>query len=155
MTAAAEFSVGLDWAESMALAEVTGANIGPSTLAAIGRGLALRGNYVAEIQADPIGGLTFLQAASWDIAGSADPATWTYHLDLPGPSQHSDVIRGGPDTIHCRINQLPESSWSGRSPLVAAGFSATLLANLELRSSQEAKSFTGHLAGDAPTVCRK
>ena len=148
-TAAAEFAIGL-MGRAFAVADVTGVNIGPQTLEAIGRNMGLRGNAVFDVRADPASGLTLIPAASWDIAGSADPATWTYALHLPGPSNDSSVIRNGADVIHCRINALPESAWAGRSPLLAAGFSAKLIANVELRAGEEANSQVGRLLSTPP-----
>ena len=70
---------------------------------------------------------------------------WIYALTLPGPSSDSAVVRRGSDILHFRINALPESPWAGRSPLLAAGFSSKLLANVESRASEEASARSGHL----------
>ena len=148
-TAAAEFAIGL-MGRAFALAEVDGVNIPAPTLAAIGRNLGLRGNAVFDVLADPVGGLVMMPATSWDIQGGPDPATWTYHLSLGGPSTTSDVTRMGSDVIHCRINSLPESPWAGRSPLTAAGLSAALVGQMELRASQEAGAKAGTLLSTPP-----
>ena len=143
-TAAAEFAIGL-MGRAFALAEVDGVNIPAPTLEAIGRNLGLRGNAVFDVLADPVGGLVMMPAASWDIHGGPDPATWTYHLSLGGPSSSSDVTRMGSDVVHCRINALPESPWAGRSPLTAAGLSSALATRIELRASEEANAKAGTL----------
>ena len=143
-TAAAEFAVGLI-GRAFTVAEVTGVDLAPQTLEAIGRGLALRGNAVFDLRADPVGGLVLLQASGWDIHGGADPASWTYALELPGPSSQSTVTRSGPDVVHARINALPESPWAGRSPLTAAGYTGTLVSNLERRAGEEANARAGNL----------
>ena len=143
-TAAAEFSISLI-GRAFATAEVQGAMIPATTLAQLGRNLALRGNAVFDLRADPVGGLILLPVSSWDIFGGPDPATWTYNLNIPGPSAQDSISRFGSDVIHARINQLPESPWAGRSPLVAAGFSADLLASVEQRASQEATARAGVL----------
>ena len=148
-TSAAEFSVGL-MGRAFATADVDGVDLHPSTLEAIGRGLGLRGNFVADVRADPVGGLTLLQAAGWDIAGGPDPVSWNYALQLPGPSADQNIIRAGTDVIHVKINALPESPWSGRSPLVAAGFTGKLLANLESKAGEEAGSKVGRLLSTPP-----
>ena len=148
-TAAAEFSIGL-MGRAFALAEVEGVTLSASTLEAIGRSLGLRGNALFDVLADPVGGLTMMPASSWDISGGPDPATWTYHLSLAGPSQTSDVTRMGSDVIHCRINALPESPWVGRSPLTAAGLSSALATRIELRASEEANAKAGTLLSSPP-----
>ena len=122
-TAAAEFSIGA-WGRAFAVAEVSGIHIPASVLEQIGRSLALRGNFVADVTADPMTGLALLPASSWDIVGSADPSTWTYHATLSGPSMQHTVTRTSAEIIHARVNSLPESPWAGRSPLLSAGFSA-------------------------------
>ena len=143
-TAGAEFAIG-SWARAFSVAEVSGADIPAATLEQIGRSLALRGNYVADIAADPMTGLTLLPAASWDIMGGPAESTWVYDVVLAGPSGQQTVTRRSADVVHVKVNSLPESSWAGRSPLIAAGFSARLVANMELRASEEAKARAGML----------
>ena len=143
-TAAVEFAVGLV-GRAFAVADVTGVQVDARTLEAIGRGLALRGNAVFDLNIDPVGGLLPLQASAWDITGGADPVTWTYALSLPGPTYESYVTRPGTDVIHCRMNTLPDSPWAGRSPLVAAGFSGKLLGSLEQRANDEARARAGYV----------
>ena len=130
---------------SFASADVTGVDLSPSTLEGFGRQLALKGNALFDMRVDPIGGLTMLPVASWDIKGEADPATWQYALNIASPSGQTTVYRAGVDVIHARINALPEAPYSGRSPLVAAGYSAKLVANLELRTGEEASAKVGAL----------
>ena len=128
---------------SFALAEVTGVDLSPPTLESIGRALALKGNALYDLRADPVGGLTLLPAAAWDIQGSADPMSWTYQLQLAGPTMETTVTRPGSDILHFRVNTLAAAPWSGRSPLVASGFSAKLVANLERRASEESNAKVG------------
>ena len=148
-TAAAEFSIGA-WGRAFAVAEVSGIQIPASVLEQIGRSLALRGNFVADVTANPMTGLALLPASSWDIVGSADPSTWTYHATLAGPSMQHTVTRTSAEIIHARVNSLPESPWAGRSPLVSAGFSAKLAANIEERASQEAHARAGTMLPTPP-----
>ena len=93
-----------------------GIHIPAGVLEQIGRSLALRGNFVADVTADPMTGLALLPASSWDIVGSADPTTWTYHATLAGPSMQHTVTRTSAEIIHARVNSLPESPWAGRQP---------------------------------------
>ena len=137
-TAAAEFSIGA-WGRAFAVAEVDGIHIPAGVLEQIGRSLALRGNYVADVTADPMMGLGLLPASSWDIVGSADPSTWLYHATLAGPSMQHTVTRTSAEIIHARVNSLPESPWAGRSPLVSAGYSVRSWRQTSSeRASQEA-----------------
>ena len=148
-TAAAEFSIGA-WGRAFAVAEVDGIHIPAGVLEGIGRSLALRGNFVADVSADPMTGLVLLPASSWDIVGSAEPSTWTYHATLAGPSTQHTVTRTSGEIIHARVNSLPESPWAGRSPLVSAGFSAKLAANIERRASEESTARSGTLMPTPP-----
>ena len=148
-TAAAAFAIGTI-SRAFAVAEIDGVDLDANVMASIGKTLVLRGNAVYDVRADPVGGLTLIPSPSWDIFGPADPAAWNYRLSLNGPSTMTDVERSGADVLHFRINALPESPWAGRSPLVAAGFSARLLAMVELRMSEEAGARVGTLLGTPP-----
>ena len=60
----------------------------PSTLGQIGRALIRSGEYCAVIRMDRQRGTLRLDpAASWDVQGGANPATWIYRLLISGPTQ--------------------------------------------------------------------
>ena len=85
---AVEAAAGL-WSRAFASASVepqttTTMSLTPAVLAAIGRGLAVRGEAVFAL--DVNGALELTQAASWTVRGGTRPETWTYQLELPLPS---------------------------------------------------------------------
>ena len=85
--AVAEIAAGL-WARAFATANVTPvtpatAALTPDVLAAIGRALALRGEYLGELYVDG-GELRVRESCSWDVAG--DLEGWTYRADFPTPA---------------------------------------------------------------------
>ena len=75
------------WNRAFKSAELSPAipGIGPDTLGSIARALILGGEYLGAIDVEN-GGLRLLQAYSWDVTGGADPQSWHYSLELPGPS---------------------------------------------------------------------
>ena len=110
----------------------------PQVLALIGRALIVRGEVVFMLGVDA-GGLSMLPASSWDITGGADPRSWRYRLDLPGPSGSVTVQRPAESVVHIRINVDPNRPWRGVSPIVKAGLSAGLAAAAERALTAEAK----------------
>ena len=137
--AAVEAAVGMV-GRAFASASVTGDPGGaltPSMLSCIGRQLVRRGEslHLVEVR----GGLmTLAPCASWDVYGSHDPATWSYQVQLSGPSQQSVVTRPGAAVVHCRWSSPPSRPWIGEGPLELAGLSSELLSSLETRLGQEA-----------------
>ena len=85
---AVEAAAGL-WSRAFASATVSPQTLvtnalTPSVLAAIGRGLAVRGEVVFVLD---VNGLVELsQASGWAIRGGNRPETWVYDLELPLPS---------------------------------------------------------------------
>ena len=85
---AVEAAAGL-WSRAFASATVepltpTTRALTPSVLAAIGRGLAVRGEAVFELDVEG-GGVELIQAASWKVLGGIRPESWLYVVDLPVP----------------------------------------------------------------------
>ena len=64
--------------------------LGPSTLSLIGRSLIRDGEAVFAIEIRD-GRVVLIPAASWDVEGDADPASWSYRLTLGGPSRLSTL----------------------------------------------------------------
>ena len=60
--------------------------LGPSTLSLIGRSLIRDGEAVFAIEIRD-GRVVPIPAASWDVEGEHDPASWRYRLTLGGPSR--------------------------------------------------------------------
>ena len=70
-----------------------------------------------------------IPAASWDIHGDPDPASWTYRLTLGGPSRLT-TLEPVPSEgmIHVRLQVDPEQPWRGISPLASAAIAGRLSA---------------------------
>ena len=85
--ASVEAAAGL-WSRAFASATVepltpATMSLTPSVLAAIGRGLAVRGEVVFEVTVN--GAVELTQVASWDISGGTRPETWRYAIKQPLP----------------------------------------------------------------------
>ena len=144
-TAAAELCAGL-WGRAFASAELSPslAGIGPSTLEAIARALILGGEYLAAIDVGN-GGLRLLQAYSWDIIGGADPRTWRYSLELPGPSGNETRTLPADGVVHCRYSTSPSTPWRGQGPFQSSSLTGALLANIEKTLGAEAGAPSGYV----------
>ena len=80
----------------------------PTVLAAIGRGLATRGEVVF--------GLT--QAGSWKVSGGVRPESWRYTVKQPLPSGGAIERTLSSDAVlHLRYATRPAAPWAGVSPL--------------------------------------
>ena len=147
-TAAVEFGVGL-LSRCFAVALVEPVELELTLNAArreeMARRLLLTGNYVARIDLDHNGNLALQPASFFHLRGGPSEATWTYWLDLPGPTQAVQRYAPAAGVIHVKIGSDPVQPWLGVSPLVNAGLSSALLARIELRTSQEVSAQTGHL----------
>ena len=120
-------------ARCFAAADVSGPDryreaLGPSTLSMIGRALVRQGEIVFAIEVKD-GRLMLLPAASWDVTGDVDPASWTYRLTLGGPSRFTtlDPVPSN-GMIHVRYQADPEQPWRGVAPLASAAIAGRLSA---------------------------
>ena len=112
----------------------------------LGRSLVLRGELVAVLEIVD-GELRLFPAHTWDITGGADPASWKYRVDLPGPSRTRTTRRlAAEQVVHCRVNVLPSEPWRGRSPLEHAKLSVELLRKIELNLVSEHKVMPSRIA---------
>ena len=85
-------------------------------LAAIGRGLAVRGDVVFAL--DVNGAVELTQASSWKVSGGLRSGTWRYVLDLPLPG--GGAIKStlpAESVLHLRYATRPRAPWVGVSPL--------------------------------------
>ena len=78
-------------ARCFAAADVSGpdqfvAALGPSTLSMVGRSLIRQGEVLFAIEVRE-GRVVLIPAASWDVTGDHDPASWSYRMTLGGPSR--------------------------------------------------------------------
>ena len=145
---AVEIGAGL-WARALASAQVepeTSASMAltPDLLAFVGRQLATRGETVMAIDVGPMG-LALTPASSWDIAGSANPMSWVYRLDLVGPSSTVTRVLPWESVIHLKYAIRPYAPWRGVGPLGMASKTKELAAYLERSLTWDAKVPTGYL----------
>lgn len=113
-------------------------------LGLIGRGLAVRGEFVAAIRvADD--GLRLIPASTWTVTGESDPATWRYRLDYAGPSRSVAETLPAMAVLHFRINADPRTPWRGRSPLGSASATAALASEIESAMTREARLPVGRI----------
>ena len=133
------------------------AALGPSTLSMIGRSLIRQGEILFAIEIIK-GRVVLLPAASWDVTGEHDPASWTYRLTLGGPSRLTTlepVPANG--MVHIRLQSDPEQPWRGVSPLASAAIAGRLSAETMQALADEAASPRGFLLptpvdGNDPTI---
>ena len=131
--------------------------LGASTLSMIGRSLIRQGEVLFAIEANN-GRVVLLPAASWDVEGNADPATWRYRLTLGGPSRLSTLEPVASNSmIHIRYQVDPEQPWRGVSPLASAALAGRLSAETMQALADEASGPRGMLLpipidGADPTI---
>ena len=133
------------------------AALGPSTLSLIGRALIRQGEILFAIEIRK-GRVVLLPAASWDVTGAHDPASWSYRLTLGGHSRLTTlepVPANG--MVHIRLQADPEQPWRGVSPLASAALAGRLSAETVMALADEASGPRGFLLptpvdGGDPTV---
>ena len=131
--------------------------LGPSTLSLIGRALIRQGEVLFAIEAAN-GRVVLIPAASWDVEGDADPASWSYRLTLGGPSRLSTVEPVGANaTVHIRYQVDPEQPWRGVAPLASAALAGRLSAETVMALADEVSGPRGLLLptpvdGSDPTI---
>ena len=116
----------------------------PSVLAAIGRGLAARGEVVFVL--DVNGAVELTQASAWKVSGGTRAETWRYTVELPLPTG-SVVKRTLPAdaVLHVRYATRPAAPWRGVSPLGMADETRALATWIERRLAQEAQTATSYI----------
>ena len=149
-------------ARCFAAADVAGpdqfvAALGPTTLSMIGRALIRQGEILFAIEVRG-GRVVLLPAASWDVTGEHDPASWNYRLVLGGPSRLTTLSPvPGEGMIHIRLQSDPEQPWIGVAPLASAALAGRLSAETMQALSDEASGPRGVLLpipvdGSDPTI---
>ena len=145
---AVEAAAGL-WSRAFASATVEPQTLAtqaltPSVLAAIGRGLAVRGEAVFEVEVN--GAVMLTQAASWKVAGGTRPETWHYSLEIPLPAGGALKRRLPAESVlHIRYATRPRSPWTGVSPLGMADETRALATWIERRLAEEASTVVGFM----------
>ena len=164
-TAALEAASGFV-ARAFASADVTTADstmagiLNPHTLSMIGRALIRHGEYVAVIKMG-MGDNTprFATAASFNVTGNEDPASWVYRVSLAGPAQQSEVENLPANAvIHVRYSADTVTPWRGVGPLQSARLAGRLSAEVSTALADELSGPRGQLlplpnvSGDDPEI---
>ena len=145
---AVEAAAGL-WSRAFASATVLPATFStsaltPSVLAAIGRGLAVRGEAVFVL--DVNGAVELTQASAWKVTGGARPETWRYAVEIPLPSGKVAKRTLPADAVlHVRYATRPGAPWAGISPLGMADETRALATWIERRLAEEASTATSYV----------
>ena len=146
--AAVEAAAGL-WSRAFASATVSPITLvtsalTPSVLAAIGRGLAVRGEVVFELVVN--GAVELTQASSWKVSGGARPETWRYDIEVPLPDgKVAKRTIPSAAVLHLRYATRPSAPWAGVSPLGMAAETRALAGWLERRLSEETSTATSYV----------
>lgn len=145
--AAVEAAAGL-WARAFASATVAPATattraLTPGVLAAMGRGLAVRGDVLFAI--DVFDAVTLTQASGWEVSGGTRPESWTYLADFPVPGGVRKRTLPAESVIHLRYATRPSKPWAGVSPLGMASETQALAGWLEKRLAEEASTATAYM----------
>ena len=130
-------------AEVDAAPAVAGA-LSPEALSSIARDMIRNGESLFAVSADE-GGIMLRRAWDWDVSGGADPNSWLYRYQLPGPSRPVTVTALGTALLHFRYATDPARPWRGRSPVEFAAITSGLAANAEQRLREEAGGPVGHI----------
>ena len=147
--AAVEAAAGL-WARALASATVlpttpTTSALSPGILAAIGRGLAVRGDVLFAIDFMDGVGVVLTQASTWEVRGGTRPETWTYLAEFPAPSGVRKRTLPAESVTHLRYATRPSKPWVGISPLGMASETQALAGWLEKRLAQEVSTATAYV----------
>ena len=132
----------------------------PHTLSMIGRALIRQGEYLAVIKM----GLQddsprLATAASWDVTGGENPASWTYRVSLAGPGEQT-AFENLPATsvVHIRYASDTITPWRGVGPLQSARLAGRLSAEVSAALADEMSGPRGQLLplpnvdGDDPAI---
>ena len=115
-----------------------------SVLAAIGRGLAVRGEVVFEVEVN--GAVMLTQAAAWKVEGGTRPESWRYAVELPLPSgKVSKRTLPAESVLHVRYATRPSKPWAGVSPLGMADETRALATWIERRLAEETSTATSYV----------
>ena len=110
----------------------------PDCLSMIGRALIRRGEILFSVDVSD-GKVNLWPAASHDIHGDPDPATWKYRLNMAGPD-HQTTIENVPSeqVVHVMYARDPERPWRGYGPLQVAQLAGRLSASTASALADEA-----------------
>ena len=111
-------------------------SVSPVVLDAVGRGLCRVGESLHAISVVN-GQVSLTPCGSWTVLGSEDPSTWTYRINLAGPSTSRTITLPADSVLHVKYSPHPSRPWAGRSPLQMASDTGLAAARLEKATSEE------------------
>ena len=114
-----------------------------------GREMLRRGQslFVIDVTGD---GLALTPAATWDVRGGHDPATWAFRVDRAGPSNIDSRVVPWSRVLLFKWASDPWRPWAGVSPLGAASLTARVLAETESALGDEVSGPRGTLIATPP-----
>ena len=121
----------------------------PEILAVIGRSLISPGEIVLEIVVED-GQVVLLPVSSHNVMGGPSPASWSYMVDMAGPSLTESKNLPSASVVHVRYAIDKARPWQGIGPLESSDATCRLAANLESALRQEAGGATGYLIPTPP-----
>lgn len=125
LTATAQSCVSL-WENGMTLAEVSGTDmLDRSTLALIGRSLALRGESVFLIDGDAL-----VPCSDWDLRTRNGRPT-AYRVSIPEAGGGTSTTALAGEVLHIRIGCDPAAPYYGTAPLKRASLTSGMLQAVE------------------------
>lgn len=120
--------------------------LNPALLSLLGRDVIKNGEslFLIRVAGDRI---QLIPAASWDVRGGVDPATWFYRVDAWGPTSTSPTsqIVSGAQVVHVRYSVSPSRPWYGVAPLTWASKTGALAGGLESGMAGEAQGPSGYV----------
>ena len=137
-TGAVQSAAGL-WARCLSVATSEHEAVNPEVLGSIGFDLALVGEHVSVVQVDGAGRVSLLRASSWNISGTADPATWVYSVSLSGPTGTHTRVVSADGVLHVRYLPDCRTPWRGVAPWKRSPTLSKLAAEVEAALVREAR----------------
>lgn len=113
-------------------------------LGLVGRELIRRGSALLMIDMGR-DGVMLSPAATWDVSGDFEPATWRFRVDRIGPTNTDSRVVGYDRVCLFRWAVDPWRPWAGVSPLGAASLTAKVLAETEGALGDESSGPRGGL----------
>ena len=117
----------------------------PELLGQIGRALVRRGEWLAVIAVDDSGAIRLIPSSSWTVRGEPEPESWTYRVNLAGPTGIRTRTLPAEGVVHIRYGAEPLRPWIGLSPLQFAIVTGKLSGGLESNLANEASGLTGYV----------
>ena len=138
------------WARGLSAARVSPAPaarvVTPEVLAAIGRRLGERGQFVADFYLDDSNRPGIREAHSWLVQSQGlDRESWLWRLDLGAPNGSRSVVRQSARVVNICYDRSRVNPSCGLGPLQLAAQSSVFVATLERAMAQEADGDIGRI----------